>query len=327
MTSPWRAMPVSDRRLGLGPLQVGDQVAVVAPAGRTAAGILQRAETLLTCWGLEPVSYPSAVARHPRAAYLSGPDEQRAQDVEDAWCDPSIAGIFALRGGYGSIRILDLLNVDRMRAAQPKPLYGSSDITALHEWLREQLGVPSWFTPMIGTVALLDDAEATESLRVAVLEGLEGRRWSAQAAEILVPGTATGTLIGGNLSLLARTLGARRRGLVANRGTIALLEDIAEDTYRIDGYLTTLLRSGWFDGVVGVALGSWLECSPLVEITAVCQELLGPLEIPIVSELGFGHSPASHSIPLGHPATLHAEPGRPPELVMARTAGGDAKAE
>ena len=65
----------------------------------------------------------------------------RARDlVEDAWCDPDIAGIFCLRGGYGTIRVLDLLDEDRMRAAGPTPLFGSSDVTALHEWLRERLG-------------------------------------------------------------------------------------------------------------------------------------------------------------------------------------------
>jgi muramoyltetrapeptide carboxypeptidase len=124
-------------------------------------------------------------------------------------------------------------------------------------------------------------------------------------------------LIGGNLSLLAMTLGARRRGPVDNTGCIVLLEDVTEDTYRIDGYLTSLLRAGWFDGVTGVALGGWHECSPLAEITAVCRELLGPLGIPMVSELGFGHGPAAHSLPLGQPATLVAEPGRLPELVVA----------
>lgn len=241
--------------------------------------------------------------------------------MEEAWCDESVAGIFALRGGYGSIRILDRLDLDRMRTARPKPFYGSSDLTAVHEWFREELRAATWFTPMIGTSTLLDDAEATESLRVAVLEGLAGRRWSAQEAKTLVGGTARGTLIGGNLSLLAMSLGARRRPPIDNTGTIALLEDITEDTYRIDGYLTSLLRAGWFDGVVGIALGSWNQCSPLTEITALCRELLEPLGIPMVSELGFGHGPAAHSIPLGQLGTLAAEPGRRPELVMDPSTG------
>jgi muramoyltetrapeptide carboxypeptidase len=311
--------PASDRRRAdsSGPLRPGDRVALVAPAGPTPAEQLAAAQATLTGWGLRTVVYPGATARHPWAPYLSGEDARRAGDLEDAWCDASIAGIFALRGGYGSVRILDHLDADRMRAARPKPLYGSSDVTALHEWLREQLGVASWFAPMIGVASVLRDAEALTALRVAVFEGLAGRRWSSPAAEVLAPGTASGVLIGGNLSLLAMTLGARRRAPVDNRGSLALLEDITEDTYRIDGYLTSLLRGGWFDGVAGVALGSWQDCGPLAEIRALCLELLGPLGVPMVWELGFGHGPASHSIPLGQPGTLLAEPGRPAELVLA----------
>ena len=303
----------------LGPLRPGDRVALVAPAGPTPPEQRVRSEALLRSWGLEPVVYPGATTHHQRAAYLAAEDGQRARDLEDAWCDPDVAGVFALRGGYGTVRVLDLLDGERMRAARPKPLYGSSDLTALHEWLREELGVPSWFTPMVGTASVLDDAEATASLRAAVLEGLAGRRWSSAAAEVLVPGTATGTLVGGNVSLLAMTLGAQRRRPVDDRGTIALLEDVTEETYRIDGYLSSLLRAGWFEGVAGIALGSWQACSPLAEIRALCLELLGPLGVPMVWELGFGHGPAAHSLPLGRVATLVAEPGAVPGLVVGPT--------
>jgi len=289
---------------------------MLAPAGRTPVEQQQRARALLHEWRLEPVSYPSAAASHSRAGYLSGADEVRAGDLMDAWCDPDIAGIFCLRGGYGTVRILDLLDVDRMRRARPKPVYGSSDVTALHEWLREQIGVSTWFTPMIGTGSLLDDTEATGSLRAAVLEPLAGRRWSAPTAEPLVPGTARGTLIGGNLSLLAMTVGARTRGRVDNRGTIVLLEDVTEETYRLDGYLHSMLRSGWFDGVAAVVLGSWKDCGPVEEIRDLCLELLGPLEIPIAWGLGFGHVPAAPSVPLGAPVTLVAELDRPISLTV-----------
>ncbi len=299
----------------LGPLSAGDRVALVAPAGHTGVEQRDRACRVLEGWGLQPVLYPSASGHHPRADYLSGSDEVRARDVEEAWCDPGIAGVFALRGGYGTIRILDRLDVARMRAATPKPLYGSSDLTALHEWLAEQLGVGSWFTPMLGTRSALDDPAALDSLRAAVLDGLPGRRWSAEAAEVLVPGEATGRLIGGNLSLLAMTLGATRRRPADHRGAIVLLEDVTEDVYRLDGYLSALLRANWFDGVAGIALGSWQDCGPWPPIRDLCLELLGPLGVPMVGELGFGHGPAAHSLPLGVAARLHA--GAEPALVIA----------
>jgi muramoyltetrapeptide carboxypeptidase len=187
-------------------------------------------------------------------------------------------------------------------------VFGSSDVTALHEWLRERLGTPTWFTPMIGTGSLLDDDVAVASLRAAVFEPGAVRRITSDGADVVVSGTAHGTLIGGNLSLLAMTIGARHR-VVDNAGAIVLLEDITEGTYRIDGYLMSLLRSGWFDGVTGVALGSWLDCGPLDEIRDLCAELLSPLGVPVAWELGFGHGVGSPSVPLGVPGTLTVQDG------------------
>ena len=294
---------------GLIPLDSGSRVALIAPAGPTSTERQQRAQELLRQWGLEPVTYPSSTAAHPRAAYLSGADLVRATDLVEAWCDPAIAAIFCLRGGYGTIRVLDLLDPERMRRAAAKPLFGSSDITAVHEWLRERLGAATWFTPMIGTGSLLDDEVAVASLRAAAFEPVAGRCFTGPRAEPLGTGIAHGTVIGGNLSLLAMTVGARGRS-IDNTGTVALLEDMGEETYRIDSYLMALLRSGWFDGVAGIALGSWLNCGPLDEIRELCLELLAPLGVPMVWELGFGHGPGAQSVPLGVPATLVVDSDR-----------------
>lgn len=295
-------------------IRPGDRVALLAPAGPAPVELLAAAIQLVESWGLRPVTYPSATAAHVRADYLSGDDRVRAEDVEQAWCDPGIAGVFCIRGGYGAVRILDLLDRDAMAAADPKPLYGSSDITALHEWMREQLGVPTWFTPMLSTHVMADDEAARDALRTAVFDPASVREWTSDRAATLVPGHAEGRLIGGNLSLLSTTTGARNRPKLDHRGCIALLEDYTESTYRIDGYLHTLLRSGWFDGVTGIALGSWARCSPVGEIHALCLELLGPLGVPMVGELGFGHGPGAHSIPLGVPGVLRA--GDAPTLAL-----------
>lgn len=302
---------------GLGPLQPGDRVAMVATAGPVTAEQHDRAHRLLADWGLDPVSYPSVLSRHPWADYLAADDAVRSNDFQQAWTDPAVAGIFCVRGGYGSVRMLDSLDLDLMRAATPKPVYGSSDVTAVHEWLRENLGVAGWFTPMISTDALLEDEIAERQLRSAVFTGLgDGRCWTGTEAQVLIPGTATGPTIGGNLSLLAMTLGARTRSRPDNSGAIALLEDVSEETYRIDGFLQSLLRAGWFDGVAGVALGSWLDCTTPEGIRELFVRTLTPLGIPTVWELGFGHCAAAHSIPLGVPATLVAEPGGRAELRM-----------
>ncbi|MGG5171892.1 S66 peptidase family protein [Pseudarthrobacter sp. J1738] len=300
----------------LAPLQLGDRVGLVATSGPPVPAMIERSVALLESWGLVPVLGDHLRAAHPRALYLAGTDEQRAADLQNAWCDPSLAAVFVIRGGYGSVRLLDLLDVDQLRAAEPKPLFGSSDITGIHEFWGEKLGLPSWFTPMLATAALLDDAVATTRLKAAVFAPFPGRSYTAATAQTLVSGTAHGILTGGNLSLLVMTLGGRGRVLPNNTGRIALLEDVTEPTYKIDGMLTSLLRAGWFEGLSGIALGSWQDCGDLEEIKKLCVELLGPLGVPLVWELGFGHGPAAHSIPLGVPATLHAPDGSQPRLVL-----------
>lgn len=292
-------------RSPLGPLSPGDRVTVLATAGPAPTDRVDRAIALLESWDLVVDVAESVRSGHQRARYLSADDAIRARDLTEAWCDPEVDGIFCIRGGYGTVRMLDLLDVDRMRSAAPKPVYGSSDVTGLHEWMREQLGAAGWFTPMIGTTDLLDDAVAVDQLRAAVFSPASS--WTSAAAETLVPGTAEGTLLGGNLTLLAMTLGARTRPPLDNRGSIALIEDVTEEVYRIDSLLHPLLRSGWFDGVTGVALGSWKDCDPLPEIRALAEEFFAPLGIPVVWELGFGHGPAAHSIPLGVPGRLIAD--------------------
>ena len=289
------------------PLQPGARVALICPSSPAPPGLVTRAVAQLKKWGLEPVMGPHVGARHPRASYLAGADEERAADLQWAWSDPDIDGVFCLRGGYGAARILDHFDVGALRAARPKPIFGSSDVTAVAEFWRERLDCGFWLAPMIATAELLDDERAKAGLAAAVFEPAAGRTYTSSTASSIVPGETTGRLIGGNLSVLAMTMGARGRPRIDNSGAIALIEDVTEDTYRIDGFLTTLLRSGWFDGITGVALGSWLDCGPLDEIRALAEELLAPLDVPVVWELGFGHGPGAHSIPLGATATLCAD--------------------
>lgn len=293
------------------PLVAGDRVALLATAGPIVPANLARAQELVRSWGLEPVTYPSATARHERAPYLAGSDEQRAQDLQGAWCDPSIRAVLCLRGGYGTVRLLDRLDVAAMAAAPPKPVVGSSDVTALHDWLRDVLAVRdvSWFSPMLASTPLLDEPAAVASLRSALLGPHEPVEVRSAGTVVLQGGPdVSGPLVGGTVALLAMTLGAAP--VADHTGCIALLEDVGERTYRLDGYLHALLRAGWFDGVAGVALGSWKDCDPVEEIHALVLEVLGPLGVPVVGELGFGHALGAPTIPLGvGTLTTGAEPG------------------
>ncbi|WP_052274187.1 S66 peptidase family protein [Arthrobacter sp. L77] len=303
-------------RTGAGLLRRGDRVGLVSPSGTPTEENVQRAVRLLSDWGLDPVLGAHVLDRHPRASYLAGTDADRTADLQDLWCDESIAAVFCIRGGYGAVRLLDLLDVGRLRTASPKPLIGSSDVTALHEYWAENLGLPTLFAPMVATDALLDDDAARRHLHESLFSPQAGREYTSAAAEALVPGRATGVLTGGTLSLLSMTLGARGRPAIDDdKSKIGLLEDVTEDIYRLDGLLMSLLRAGWFEGMTGLALGSWSKCGELHEVKALVEELLCPLGIPLIWELGFGHGPAAHSIPLGVEATLIAE--GTPRLVLA----------
>lgn len=298
----------------LGPLKAGDKVGLVATSGPPVPDYLARAITVLKGWGLVPVPGKHLRDKHPSAGYLAGTDANRAADLQDAWCDDSLAAVFVVRGGYGAVRLLDLLDLPALVAARPKPLIGSSDVTALHEYWADNLGLATWFTPMVATEDFLDDEAACTGVREALFTPLSGRSFGSDAAQTLVPGTARGRLTGGNLSLLAMTMGAHGKPKTSNAGRIGLLEDVTESVYKLDGYLHTLLRSGWFDGLAGLAMGSWKDCGEPAEVKALCEELLVPLGIPLVWELGFGHDTAAQSIPLGVDATLEA--GDIPRLVL-----------
>lgn len=298
----------------LGPLKSGDRVGLVSPSGPAPEAQVLAAEELLRSWGLVPVRGKNVLSRHPRAKYLAGSDAQRAGDVQDAWTDDSLSAVFCIRGGYGTVRLLDLLDVAALRAAKPKALIGSSDITGLHEFWEHNLGVATWFAPMIATNAVLGDEKSTERLRSALFNDVSGLEMTHPEAQTMVPGIARGNLTGGNMSLLAMTTGSHPAELKRAEGKIVLIEEVTEDVYRVDGLLMKLIRAGYFEGAAGIALGTWEQCGELSEIKELVEELLIPLGLPLVWGFRFGHGADVETLPLGVPATLYADEN--PRLII-----------
>ncbi|GAB3743805.1 LD-carboxypeptidase [Amycolatopsis oliviviridis] len=281
----------------------GDTIALVAPAGPVPAELVEKALSVLNGWDVE-VHVGECVRATP-VGYLSAPDEARAAEFTRAWLDPKVTCVLAARGGYGSQRMLDLVDWTALEAAGPKTFAGSSDVTALHRAVNVHLGLETLFSPLPATT--LFDAVAAEHLRLSLFEPDAVRTITSSTSSPLVPGTATGTLIGGNLALLASGLGAPEQG--SARDAIVLLEDVTENAYRIDRMLTQLLRSGWLDGVRGFVLGSWDSCGDPEAIRSLMLDRLGPLGVPMAWDFGFGHVPASPTIPLGARATFDADAG------------------
>ncbi|MFJ7199509.1 MULTISPECIES: LD-carboxypeptidase [unclassified Streptomyces] len=292
-------------------LRPGARIAVVSPSGPVPAERLEAGLDVLRGWGLEPVEAPHARAVHPGLDYLAGTDEARARDLQEAWCDPAVDAVICARGGYGVHRMVDLVDWAAMRAAGPKVFIGYSDITVLHEAFARRVGLATLHGPMAGTETFLKDPDTQESLRATLFEPDSVRTLGLPAARALVPGRARGITYGGCVSLLAAELGTPHVRTSA-RGGLLVIEDTTEDPYSIDRILTQLLRAGALDGVAGVACGSWAGCGPYEEVREVLADRLGPLGVPVVEELGFGHGPTTLTIPLGVPAVLDAPAGGGP---------------
>ncbi|MET9023599.1 LD-carboxypeptidase [Actinopolymorpha sp. NPDC004070] len=296
------AGPVAPRRL-----RPGDRAVVVAPSGPLVPEYLEKGVAVLRSWGLEVEVAPHARDRHPTFDYLAGTDADRAGDLTRAWCDPDVAAIFCARGGYGALRILDLIDWTAIAAAPPKVFTGSSDVTALHQVIGSRLGTPTVFGAMMGTASFVDDPAAQENLRRLLFEPDAGLVMSGPLAQTMVPGWARGRTVGGNLSLVVSGRGVPDVA-PPPPGSIVLLEDVTEEPYRIDHFVTHLLRAGYFEGVAGIALGSWVECGDLETVRALLADRLGGLGVPIIWELGFGHCPAQLAVPLGVEVELVADP-------------------
>jgi len=291
-------------------LREGDQVAVICASGPLPEGALGPALESVEKMGLKPKAYPTCGLRH---GYLAGTDEERARDVNDAFADEGCKGVVCARGGYGAHRLMGMVDWDAA-ARSRKPLYGYSDVTAFHLELNRR-GLASWHTPMPGTEWRKGLGEYTSSsLRAALFGPLPGELANPPAApfETLVPGRAEGRLLGGNLSLVAATLGTPYE--IDARGAVLFLEDIGEVPYRIDRMLLQLLQAGKFEDCAGVILGPFTDSvpddrKPSLSVAQVLGELLSGVGKPVLAGFQCGHVLPTASVPLGARVALDATAG------------------
>jgi muramoyltetrapeptide carboxypeptidase len=295
-------------------LRRGDRVAVVAPAGPAAPAAVERGVAVLASWGLD-VRIGAFVFAGGASPHLAATDEQRAADLQLAWCDPQIAAVVCARGGYGCQRIVDLLDWPALMEAGPSVLVGFSDVTALHQAFARVLGVVTLHGPVATSLGAGDRA-SREHLRRTLFEPQSALDLlNGSPVSTVVGGVASGVLVGGNLTVLAADAGTSTSRPAT--GGIALLEDECEAPYRIDRLLTQLRRTGWFDGVHGVVLGSFTRCEPAVAVRAVVGDRLGDLGVPVLAGVPVGHGGTNLTVALGSPARLDADAG---ELVLRRPA-------
>jgi muramoyltetrapeptide carboxypeptidase len=286
-------------------LRPGDRVAVLTSSSPVPPGRLDAGLTALRAAGLEPVVYPSATATGTVRPYLAGDDALRATDLTAALTDPTIAGILFARGGSGAQRTLAALDWPRFAGLAPKVLTGYSDVTAVLEAVAVRLGWASVHGATMGIGDEPDGAAGVDSLLRMIMTPDRVRTLRFPDAAAVVPGRTRGVTLGGNLCLLAASIGTPTSRPA--RGGILLLEDVTEEDFRVDRMLTHLLRAGYLDGVAGIITGSFTDCGDPAEVAAILAERLAGLGVPMISGADIGHGGPNQAFPIGIAAELDAD--------------------
>ena len=312
-----RAAPLPARRKPRR-LRPGDVVGLVEPASLTPDAFdLEAVLATVRAMGLVPRPAANLLSRY---GYLAGRDEERAAGINTLFADPEVRAIFAVRGGWGSARVLPHLNFDLIRA-NPKLLVGFSDITALHLALAARTDCPTIHGP---NAASAWGRLSWDSFRRLVFDG-ETPTWSVPAGtddrlaprsgvRTFRPGRASGPLIGGNLTVLSALVGTPF--LPSFEGAILFIEDVDEAQYRIDRMLTQLSLAGILGRVAGVVFGQCTDCVAKnsssiggFTLSEVLAQHLTPLGVPAFQGALFGHITDQYSMPVGIRAEIDAAAG------------------
>jgi muramoyltetrapeptide carboxypeptidase len=297
-------------------LKQGDTIAIVAPAGPMSPEEVKRGAAVLGSLGFN-VRLPGDLDRQHR--FFAGDDKLRAEELMAAFADDEVDALFAARGGYGTMRLLDRLDYDVIRT-HPKIVVGYSDITALHNALYQRAGLVTFhgpnvqgglgsskgmtpFTESYFWRALGHDRQGTPGYEFLGTPSSRARSEFPPPLESLAKGVAHGRLVGGNLSIVHALMGTPYE--LETAGNVLFLEDISEAPYRVDRMLQTLKLAGKLDQLRGVVLGAFTRRSDEVtsgettSIDQVLRDYFADLGIPVVSRFPAGHQPQNATLPIG----------------------------
>ncbi|HCA80863.1 MAG TPA: LD-carboxypeptidase [Bacteroidetes bacterium] len=285
-------------------LRRGDCIGIVSPASAPSAQ--EKIDKGVRY--LEGLGYRVKVGRHvmDEHGYLAGSDEHRAEDFNEMLRDRTVKAIIAVRGGYGTPRILQLVDYAAVRRT-PKIIVGYSDLTALQLALYRKTGLVTFSGPMLG-VEMWDSIDpyteehfwrlVTSPSKAGALENPDGERMSGHNS-----GKARGTLLGGNLSLLMSLLATPYAPNL--QSAILAVEDVDELPHRVDRMFTQLFLSGILRRIAGLVLGKFTDCvpsdpsKPHLTVERVIDEMLQRVQCPVLGNVQFGHIPRKLTLPLG----------------------------
>jgi muramoyltetrapeptide carboxypeptidase len=297
-------------------LRQGDLVGLIAPGGYTSDASIDKAVR-----NIEAHGFRVKQGANLRAVYgnYAGSVQQRVEDLHAMFLDPEVKAVWCIRGGSGCISILSSLDYKMLRA-HPKVLIGYSDITALHLALYKHAGLVSFHGPVAVSgasdyarehlLAVLTDPQPSYTIPMAVENSRRAVEEPHYAIRTTTHGQASGRLMGGNLSLVAALAGTPYAADFKN--CLLYLEEVNEEPYRIDRWMTQLDLAVGFAKAAGVMVGICDNCGPAGDGNALtlAETLdihLKPLTIPAVSGYSFGHIRHQFTIPVGIRATLDTE--------------------
>jgi muramoyltetrapeptide carboxypeptidase len=288
-------------------LRSGDRIALVAPASAFKRDEFDAGLRELATLGFEPVYDERVFARE---RFVAGPPGLRASAIHDAWRDPSVAALLAVRGGYGSAQLLPLLDVALMRQAR-KAFIGYSDITAILT-LHVQHGVTAFHGPMLEfRLSAGERGYDRDSFRRILCHTSAAGELRPEGLEAMRGGEVSGVLVGGTLTQLAASLGTPW-AFAPPTGCILFLEDIGERPYRIHRMLTQLAQAGVLERAAALVFGELPSCDePGGEhaIRDVLREYVADFHGPVLYGFPSGHTTgATWTLPLGIRATVTTSP-------------------
>ncbi len=298
--------PIQQDKLVPRALKKGDKVVIISPAGAVYddAKIKEFKNTLINLGFV--VTLAKSVSK--TYGYLAGTDEERAADVNEAFADKSIKGIFCTRGGWGCARILDLLDYKSI-AENPKFIMGFSDITSLLIGIQTKVNLITFHGP-VGLSSW--DPFSVSCFNNTTMLGHKNIFPCINKDNVfaLAPGIAQGELTGGNLSVFISLIGTKY--LPDFDRKILFLEELNEEPYKIDRMLMQIKQSGIFDKLAGLVFGVFSNCHPenidqSFPLLEVIKYHVLPLNIPVIYNAPFGHTTKKWTIPIGALAEINAD--------------------
>lgn len=287
-------------------LQKGDTIGIVAPSSPFDRNKIPGVVNALNDLGYKVKLGRSCYSNYK--GYLAGTDELRTKDIEDMFLDCDVDVVMCMRGGYGTPRILDMIDY-RVIKNNPKAFIGFSDITALHIAFNQKCGLVT-FHGIMGLTSPNWDDFTYNSLLDALNMGnyLNLRNPKKNKVHTFVEGVAEGEIIGGNLALLTATIGTEYE--IDAKGKILFIEEIGEPIYRIDRMLTQLALAGKFDDCCGIIFGDFNACDKQddddFEIEEILKERVEKFDKPCIYNLKSGHCMPMITIPFGVKCRLDA---------------------